>query len=105
MWKLFIFLLLLVGCSKTTPTSAIVEEGIKHVDETIDYADNNIPTTPDTVFLTNALKSCRTSLISCDITCSAEKDTLESNISYWKLACFSLVGLIVFLAYFLFRKK
>lgn len=105
MWKLFIILLFLTGCAKTTPTSAIVEEGIKHIDETIDYVENNIAENADTVFLTTALKSCRASLVSCDVACSAEKETLASNISYWRLACTALSGLVAFLLYLLLRKK
>lgn len=105
MWKAFVVLLLLTGCSKTTPTSAIVEEGVKHVDETIDYAENNITETTDTVFLTNALKSCRASLVTCGVACEAEKDTLESNISYWQLACLALASVAGLLIYILFRRK
>lgn len=105
MWKFFIVLLLLSGCAETTPTSAIVEEGVRHVDETIDYADNNIESTPDTVFLTNAIKSCRSSLISCDIACEAEKETLHASVAYWQLACLALASVAGLLIYILFRKK
>lgn len=105
MWKALVVLLLLVGCTKTTPTSAIVEEGVKHVDETIDYAENNIESNSDTEFLMAALKSCRGSLISCDVSCVAEKDTLESDISYWRLACLMLASIVGTLVYFLFKRK
>lgn len=102
---IIILLFLLAGCSTKTPTEAIVSEGVRLVDETIDYAEGNITENADTIFLMNALKSCRSSLISCDVSCGAEKDTLEANLSYWQLVCYSLLGLIGFLVYFLFRKK
>ena len=105
MWKLIILTMALAGCSVKSPTSAIVDEGVQLVDETIEYADKNIDDTADTVMLKNGLKTCRASLISCGVACDAEKESLNAKVSYWRLACSALAGVIAMLVYLLFRKK
>lgn len=93
--KKILFALLLTGCATQTPTEAIVDEAVKNVDETIDYAENNIVQTPDTAFLMSGLKSCRTNLVSCEQSYKAELATCEANNNYWRLATFGLILLIV----------
>lgn len=102
---IIILLFLLAGCSGKTATETIVSESVKHIDEVLDYAENNIVDTPDTVFLKDELKACKVQLISCDKSCGAELKAEKNNTAYWQLACYSLFGLIGFLVYFLFRKK
>ena len=62
-------ILMLSGCSTKTPTETIVSESVKHIDGVLDYAENNIADTPDTVFLKEELKACKVQLISCDKSC------------------------------------
>ena len=95
MMRYLLILLMLTGCATQTPTEAIVDAAIKNVDETIDYAENNIAQTPDTAFLMNGLKSCRTNLVSCEQSYKAELATCEANNNYWRLATFGLFLLIV----------
>jgi hypothetical protein len=97
-------LFVLMGCSTKTPTETIVSESVNRIDQVIDYANNNIPDTPDTVFLKEELKACRVSLISCDQSCKAELKAEKNNTAYWKLACGALVGALVALFYFFIRK-
>lgn len=97
-------LFVLMGCSTKTPTETIVSESVNRIDQVIDYANNNIPDTPDTVFLKEELKACRVSLISCDQSCKAELKAEQNNTAYWKLACGALVGAIIALFYFFLRK-
>lgn len=97
-------LFILAGCSTKTATETIVSESVNRIDQVIDYANNNIPDTHDTVFLKEELKACRVSLISCDQSCKAELKAEKNNTAYWKLACGALVGALVFLGYILIRK-
>lgn len=97
-------LFVLMGCSTKTPTETIVSESVNRIDQVIDYANNNIPDTPDTVFLKEELKACRVSLISCDQSCKAELKAEKNNTAYWKLACGALFGALVALFYFFIRK-
>lgn len=97
-------LFVLMGCSAKTPTETIVSESVNRIDQVIDYANNNIPDTPDTVFLKEELKACRVSLISCDQSCKAELKAEKNNTAYWKLACGALIGALVALFYFFIRK-
>ena len=97
-------LFVLMGCSTKTPTETIVSESVNRIDQVIDYANNNIQDTPDTVFLKEELKACRVSLISCDQSCKAELKAEKNNTAYWKLACGALVGALVALFYFFIRK-
>ena len=103
-YVIIVLLFVLMGCSTKTPTETIVSESVNRIDQVIDYANNNIPDTPDTVFLKEELKACRVSLISCDQSCKAELKAEKNNTAYWKLACGALVGAVVALFYFLFRK-
>ena len=88
-------LFVLMGCSTKTPTETIVSESVNRIDQVIDYANNNIQDTPDTVFLKEELKACRVSLISCDQSCSAEISTCKAQTDYWRLSTFGLLLLIV----------
>lgn len=97
-------LFVLMGCSIKTPTETIVSESVNRIDQVIDYANNNIQDTPDTVFLKEELKACRVSLISCDQSCKAELKAEKNNTAYWKLACGALVSALVALFYFFIRK-
>ena len=97
-------LFVLMGCSTKTPTETIVSESVNRIDQVIDYANNNIPDTSDTVFLKEELKACRVSLISCDQSCKAELQAEKNNTAYWKLACSALFSALVFLGYMLIRK-
>lgn len=103
-YVIIVLLFLLVGCTTKTATETIVSESVKHIDEVLDYAENNIVDTPDTVFLKEELKACKVQLISCDKSCGAELKAEKNNTAYWKLACGALVGAVVALFYFLFRK-
>lgn len=91
----FALLFVLLGCSTKTSTETIVSESIKHIDEVLDYANNNIADTPDTVFLKEELKACKVQLISCDKSSGAELATCKAETDYWRLATFGLVLLIV----------
>lgn len=97
-------LFVLVGCSAKTPTETIVSESVNRIDQVIDYANNNIPDTPDTVFLKEELKACRVSLISCDQSCKAELKAEKNNTAYWKLAAIFATGAFVALLVWTFRK-
>lgn len=97
-------LFILTGCSAKTSTETIVSESIKHIDEVIDYANNNIIDTPDTVFLKEELKACRVSLISCDQSCRAEIQKEKNNTAYWKLATFFAVSVCIALLVWICRK-
>lgn len=97
-------LFILSACSTKTATETIVSESVNRIDQVIDYANNNISDTPDTVFLKEELKACRVSLISCDQSCKAELKAEKNNTAYWKLACGALVGALVALFYFFIRK-
>ena len=100
--RYLILCLLLIGCGTKTPTETIVSESVNRIDQVIDYADANIPDTPDTVFLKEELKACRVSLISCDKSCGAELKAEKNNTAYWKLATlFSISGFIVLLLWVL----
>lgn len=101
----YVIILLLAGCTTQTPTETIVNEAIKNVDETIDYADNNIVETQDTAFLLNGLKSCRASLVSCGQSYKAEIQSEQNNTAFWKLATGALAGVIGALLYLLFKRK
>lgn len=97
-------LFVLMGCSTKTPTETIVDESLKHINEVLDYADNNIADTPDTVFLKEELRACKVQLISCNNSCKAELKAEKNSTAYWKLACGALVGALVALFYFFIRK-
>lgn len=97
-----LILFILTGCSAKTSTETIVSESIKHIDEVLDYANNNIVDTPDTVFLKEELKACKVQLISCDKSCGAELKAEKNNTAYWKLATlFSISGFLVLLLWIL----
>lgn len=95
---------ILAGCSTKTATETIVDESLKHINEVLDYADNNIADTPDTVFLKEELRACKVQLISCNNSCKAELKAEKNSTAYWKLACSALVSALVFLGYMLIRK-
>ena len=95
----------LTGCSTKTATETIVDEAIKDIDQFIEYVDKNIADTPETVLLKDKVKSCRTTLVSCEQSCDAEIRAEKNNTAYWKLACGSLFGALLVLAYLFIRKR
>jgi hypothetical protein len=100
-----VLLVILTGCSAKTATETIVEEAIKDIDQFIEYADKNIADTPETVLLKDKVKSCRTTLVSCEQSCDAEIRAEKNNTAYWKLACGSLFGALLVLVYLFIRKR
>ena len=57
MWKCLFALFFLVGCAAhKTPVEEVVQPAIKAIEESIDYAKNNIPETEDTRFLLSSLE-------------------------------------------------
>lgn len=87
--------LLLTGCTKNTPTSTIVEHHVQLVDETIDYAQNNMGDDADTKLLINSLKTCKTGLLDAEQAYKGEIATCESKTKYWRLSTFGLALLVL----------
>lgn len=83
-------LFLITGCARTTPTESIIDNHIQLVDETLDYAKNNMGNDPDTIFLINSLKTCKTGLLNAQQSHKSEISTCEAEVRYWRLASFSL---------------
>lgn len=104
---LYIFgcVLLLAGCATKTPVEQIVSDAVQNVDEMLDYANNNIPETPDTMFLKSGLQACRSDLISCESAYHAEIAAEKNKTSLWQVVSGALVVAIGALLYLLFRKK
>lgn len=86
--------LVLTSCSKT-PTSSLIEQHVQLVDDTIDYAQNNMSDDADTKMLINSLKTCKTGLLSAEQTYKGEISTCKSERDYWRLATFGLATLLV----------
>lgn len=58
---------MLLGCSANqTEIEKVTQPAIKTIEETIDFAKNNIPETADTKLLISNLEGCHASLISCE---------------------------------------
>ena len=98
-------LVVLCGCAKSTPTESIISDHVQLVDETLDYANNNMEDSPDMTFMKNALKTCKTGLLSAEQSYKAEIATCEANIDYWRLSSVSLGVALLVAMYLLFRKR
>lgn len=98
-------ILMLSGCSTKTPVEQIVSDAVQNVDEMLDYANNNIPETPDTVFLKSGLQACRSDLISCESAYHAEIAAEKNKTSLWQVVSGALVAAIGTLLYLLFKRK
>lgn len=103
-YKIVILAVLISGCARKDPVDSVIDHHQQHIGEVLDYAYNNIEQTKDVIFLENELKACDIAMA--DIkqvyygqisTCRAEKD-------YWRLATFSLLGLLSILIFAKIRK-
>lgn len=94
----------LCGCAKQTPTENIVSDHVQLVDETLDYANNNMEDSPDMTFMKNALKTCKTGLLSAEQAYKAEIATCKAKVDYWRLSSVSL-GVALFVAIFILLKR
>ncbi len=83
---LFVIVIFLCGCAGKTPTETIVDGHIEHVNQTLDYAHNNIEQTKDVVFLENELESCKLGLVDTKQSYYSEIATCKAKTDYWRLA-------------------
>ena len=98
-------LVALAGCAKSTPTESIISNHVQLVDETLDYANNNMEDSADMTFMKNALKTCKTGLLSAEQSYKAEIATCEAKIDYWRLSSVSLGVALLVAIYIIFRRK
>lgn len=82
--------LLLSGCARQTPTSALIEHHVQLVNETIDYAQNNMADTTETKMLINSLKTCKSGLLDAERTYKGEIATCEAERKYWRSTAIGL---------------
>lgn len=92
------------ACKSIHPIDSLVDNQVKIIEETIDFAENNMSNDPDTRLLINSLKTCKNGLEDAKFVCKAELKAEKNNTAYWKLACGALVGALVALFYFFIRK-
>ena len=95
----------LAGCAKSTPTETIISDHVQLVDEVIDYANNNMEDSPDMTYMKNALKTCKTGLLSAEQSYKAEIATCGAKIDYWRLSSVSLGVALLVAIYLLFKRK
>lgn len=100
---LLILTVLISGCAKT-PTESVIDNHIKHIDETLDYSYNNIAQTQDVIFLQKELKSCKDALIDVKQTYKSEISTCEAKTNYWRLATTGLILALCALIFMRFKR-
>lgn len=94
-----ICVLCLCSCNKTTPTTSIVNHHLQLVEDTIDYAKNNMSDDGDIKMLINSLKTCGVGLKTVEQTYYSEISTCEAKTSYWQLATGGLVVILFLVLY------
>lgn len=85
----------LSACKSIQPIDSLVDNQVKIIEETIDFAENNMSNDPDARLLINSLKTCKNGLEDAKFVCKAELATCKAETDYWRLATFGLVLLIV----------
>jgi hypothetical protein len=101
--RYLLIVLLLFGCAKT-PTESVIDNHIKHIDETLDYSYNNIDQTQDVIFLQKELKSCKDAFIDIKQTYRSEISTCEAKTNYWRLATTGLILALCALIFMQFKR-
>jgi len=96
--------LVLTSCSKT-PTSSLIEQHVQLVNDTIDYAQNNMSDDADTKMLINSLKTCKTGLLSAEQTYKGEISTCKSERDYWRLASIVMFVLLCGIVFAKIKRK
>lgn len=92
--KYLLILLLLTGCAKSTPTENVIDNHVQLVDETLDYAQNNMDIDNDKQFLINALKTCKAGLLDTESSYKAEISTCKAETDKWRIVSLALFLLI-----------
>lgn len=93
-YKIMILTFLLSGCAKSTPTETVIDNHVQLVDDTIDYAQNNMDIDSDKQLLINALKTCKTGLLDTESSYKAEISTCKAEKEKWQIISLALFLLI-----------
>ncbi len=97
--------LMLCGCARKTPTQTIIDSHVDHINQVIDYANNNMEQTPEIILLEKELESCVTGLQSVGKTHKTEIATCEAKTDYWRLSSASLVVALIVAIYLLIKRR
>lgn len=96
---LLVFTVLLSGCARKTPTETIIDNHIEHINQVLDYAQNNIIQTADVMLLEGELKSCQIALKDVRESHRLEIDSMRTKVNYWRAIAvaffFACVGAIL----------
>lgn len=77
---------LLAGCSgSVTPVETVTKDAIRDAKQALDYADNNIADTPDTMFLKAHLEACTTALVGCETIANTSDELHKKEIKNHEL--------------------
>ena len=87
---ILVLAILLAGCTKTDPVNTVVDNHIGHINDVLDYSQNNFEQTTEIVLLQNELKSCQLALEDVRQTYKGQISTCNAETRYWRLAATGL---------------
>lgn len=91
---LLVLVFLLNGCARKDPVESMVDNHINHIENVLEYANNNFEQTQPIQFLENELESCMIVLGDIKEAYYMKMDNCESKINYWRSISFGL-GLLI----------
>lgn len=103
-YKIVILAVLISGCARKDPVDSVIDHHQQHIGEVLDYAYNNIDQTKDVIFLENELKGCDIAMADIKQVYYGQISTCRAEKNYWRLATFSLLGLLSILIFAKIKK-
>lgn len=87
---------LLNGCARKDPVESMINNHINHIENVLEYANENFEQTQPIQFLENELESCMIVLGDIKEAHYIKMDNCESKTNYWKMISFFLGIVLLF---------